>query len=289
MNAGLAELRALLTTSADPHLDDERLAAVVTAEAMGEDIEAVFAQELAHVEQCVTCAEAYSALFELTALAMADMSAAAAQVSPQAIYLAMLRQDTDMTLDPQIMQEVVTAVSLLFDRPPTTTEAFDHGLTGRSDRFDQPVEKTLLAVMRQNLAALSAFLHGTAAALWGQVLDVQTAAAESGQRLQLRPGRTALIPTLSSRESGDEWQVLSRRVGQLMPLHVDARARRSSPLACTLTVRTDRPGLVDPAGRRVQIRYGDVQVTAVTDAQGVAAFVNIPIAALAVLDLMIEE
>jgi hypothetical protein len=120
-------------------------------------------------------------------------------------------------------------------------------------------------------------------------LAVQTAVAGQQHRLQFQPAAAPAMPTLSSQATGDEWLLLSRRIGQQPAWYVAARAQRQSTLACTLTVHVDRPGLADASGRVVAIEYGGQRETAVTDTSGTATFGDVPIAALATLVLTIDE
>ena len=88
------------------------------------------------------------------------------------------------------------------------------------------------------------------------------------------------MPTLGGREAGREWQLLSQRVGQPVPVNITAWAERISPLACKICVRIDRPGLPDAAGRAVQLHYAGQARSAHTDSAGIAHFEPVPIAAV---------
>ncbi len=284
MSDHLDELRRALKEPTGPHLDDERLAEIVTAEAAAEDVAALYVAEMAHLARCPNCAAEYGELMSLSLTAVADMAAAAQSITPQEAFIALLQQELDEPLAAGI-HESAAAFPLLFARPPATPEEFDASLANTAL---SPKNQAIVAAARRNLPALAAYLMGAAAAIWGQALAVQTAVSEQGHQLQLQPAPVSAVPVLSSSERGKEWPLLSRRVGYPVSWHVAARARRQSATACTLTVQADRPGLADAGGRLITITYGERMVTAVTDANGAATFVNVPIAALPTLLLTID-
>lgn len=145
----------------------------------------------------------------------------------------------------------------------------------------------------------------TTTTLWGQPLHITIHAEEHTQRLRLRHEPASDGGTTASAE---EWLLLKQRVGRVPALNVEARARRQSPHLLTLTIQANRPesgailreaaepyqtGTEQPApgsaGRKIQLEYGGQTVTAVTDENGIATFQDIPISALAALDIVIEE
>lgn len=283
MNDHLDDLRRMLTEPAGPHLDDEKLAEIVTAELSGEGVDVVYATEMAHLERCPDCTAAYEELASLSFTAVASMAAAAYAMTPQQVLVDLLQAELGQPA--ATVSEAVAALSLLFAQPPATPEAFDVALAGVSL---PPSQSAVVAAVRHYLTALAVYLASAAAAVWGRAVDVQTAVSPQGHRLQLQPAPGTAVPVLSSAETGDAWHLLSRRVGQPVAWHVSMRAARRSATGCALMVHVDRPGLADAGGRQVSIAYGGQEQTAVTDANGTAAFPLVPIAALPTLQVTID-
>jgi len=279
MNNRLDELHRLLANPVTTHLTDDSLAEMAAAEAAGEDVDAHYPDELAHLAQCSRCATEYGELVAFTLVALSDMAVAAQAVTPQAVLLALLEKELVEPAAPHAV-EVVAAMPLLFANPPATPAEFDASLVNTSLPQKSPA---VVQAVRRNLAALAAFLVGTAATIWGQAVDVKTAVAALGYQLQLRPAMRTAVPVLSSAEKGQEWLLLSRRVGHPVSWQVSARVLAQSATAGTLKIQADRPGLTDASGRQITITYGERSVTAVTDATGTAKFADVPIAALPIL------
>ncbi len=145
----------------------------------------------------------------------------------------------------------------------------------------------------------------TTTTLWGQPLHVTVHTEGHAQRLRLRHKPASDSATAAPTE---DWLLLNQRVGRVPALDVQARARRQSPQLLTLTIQANRPesgailreaaepyqtGTEQPApgsaGRKIQLEYGGQTVTAVTDENGIATFQDIPITALAALDIVIQE
>jgi hypothetical protein len=286
MTDHLTNLHRLLTQPIGPHLADERLAEMAAVEATGKDVAIHYGAEVAHMEVCPECATHYNELVLMTLTAVSQMSAAARAVTPQEVFAALLQRDMAEPVEASIVQEVAAALPLLFIGPPTSAEEFDLALAATS--FPERASDVISAA-RRNLATLAAYLVGAAEAVWGKELEVRTAVSAHKHHLQFQPAPALAIPTLSSQATGDEWVLLSRPIGQPQPWHVAARARRYSALVCTLTVHVDRPGLADASERRVAIEYGGQMVTAVTDTNGTATFIGVPIAALATLVITFNE
>jgi hypothetical protein len=284
MSERLDELRHALTEPIGPHLDDEQLAEIAAAEVAGEDVDAIYDGEMAHLACCPDCAIEYGELVALSATAVAAMAAAAQSMTPQQVFSAVLQQEL---AEPAVadVPEVVAALPLLFAQPPAIPEEFDAVLA--TTAWLQK-SQAVVAAARHHLAALAAYLISTAAATWGQALAVQTAVTPQGHQLQLQPTAVSAMPLLSSVETGTEWHLLSRRVGYPVSWHVSARAVYETTTACTLQVQADRPGLADASGRMITIVYGERRVTAVTDVNGIATFPPIPIAALPTLLIAID-
>lgn len=75
------QLRQALTKPLGSHLNEAVLAEIATAEVAGEDVETLFANELAHLEMCVHCAEGYAALVALMETAVSEMTLRAEEIS----------------------------------------------------------------------------------------------------------------------------------------------------------------------------------------------------------------
>ncbi|MEM7117611.1 MAG: hypothetical protein AAF614_34585 [Chloroflexota bacterium] len=222
MSDYLDQLRQALSEPLGPHLDDEVLAEMATAEAAGEDIEVLFAQELIHLEQCVQCAEAYAELVELMETAVSAM-ALPAVVPPEVAQANALWQRAH-----NVVSEAKTAV--------------EEGLTIFWQSLHISLEPQLVPLQRD------------------------TPSAKSQSR-----------------------SLFAGEVGDLIPLSVQMEARRSDATSCTLHIFVDQLSTTGGAGRRVQITYGDVVKTAVTDSSGVVEFAEVPIAALEDLTVLIED
>ncbi|MCL4266944.1 MAG: hypothetical protein KJ069_27440 [Anaerolineae bacterium] len=283
MNNHLDDLRRILTEPAGPHLDDEKLAEMVTAELSGEDVDVLYTPETAHLGRCPDCAAAYEELASLSFTAVAGMAAAAYAMTPQQAFMTLLQPE--LAEPAANLSQVIAALPLLFAEPPTTPEEFEAVLAHTT--WAQSVPDVATTVLR-HLAALTAYLTSTAAAVWGRAVDVQTAVLPQGHQLQLQPAPGTAVPVLSSAETGDEWHLLSRSVGHPVAWHVSMRAARRSATGCALMVHVDRPGLADADGRQVTIAYGGREETAVTDANGTATFPLVPIAALPTLQVTID-
>lgn len=89
---GLSALYQALTEPIGPHLDDETLAEIASAEAAGKNIDRMYDAQLVHIEACVKCAEAYASLVEMMFAATADMAQAANALAPIESYGDQFRQ-----------------------------------------------------------------------------------------------------------------------------------------------------------------------------------------------------
>lgn len=285
MNEHLDDLRRLLTEPTGPHLDDETLVELVTAELSGEDVDVLYAAEMVHLAHCAECAAAYEELASLSFTAVASMAIAAYAITPQEAFIRLLQVELTES-DAAHVSQVVAALPGLFAESPATPEEFDAALAHTI--WPQSLPDVTMAV-RHRLTALAAYLASAAASVWGRAVEVQTAVSPQGHRLQLQPAPGTAVPVLSSAEAGDEWHLLSRRVGQPIAWHVSMRAARRSATGCALIVHVDRPGLANAGGRKVAIVYGGRQETAVTDAHGTVAFPLVPIAALPTLQVTIDN
>lgn len=284
MSRSLNNLRRALIEPLGPHLEDDNLAEIAAAEAAGEDVDTLYATAMDHLSQCPACIAAYGELATIWQTAVSGMSAAAQTVTSQQAFLALLQKDPTTLVNEAALE--AAALPLLFSQPPDTPEAFDAVLANAT----LPLQSTnVVQAAKRNLAALAAFLAGVATEAWGKAVEVKTDVSAQYCHLQFTPAASPAMPVLSSGESGEDWSLLSRRVGRHpVTWHISARAQRESATACTLRVQADRPGLVDAAGRRITIMYGLETKMAVTDANGVAAFPHIPIAALTHLRMTID-
>jgi hypothetical protein len=286
MSDGLDELRRLLAEPPGHHLDDATLAEVAAAEAAGEDVDALYALELQHIESCLPCAEGYSSLVTIMLEAEREMAIAAGTLTPQDVFTSLLLRDLKRLghASAELAATVRTVVAELpvrFIRLPATAAEVD-AADPLADLFP-----ALHQALRRHAATLGTYLQTVANTAWGRPVDVQATTTATGHRLQLQPGLAPSIPILESEVGGEEWLLLAHPVGSVTPLFVEARVRRQSELAGTLQVRVDRPSTASPAGRVVQVQIAGQTVTAVTDDLGIAQFSDIPIAVLPELEIFI--
>jgi hypothetical protein len=289
-NAPLSQLRQTLTTPPAPHLDDAQLAELATAEALGEPLETLYPQEIFHLETCVRCAEAYADLLELTLPAFEAMTAS---VSPREGYLALLLRELRARLGnlpglPEFAQTLTHALPQHFPTAPTAADFTDTFLKQLPLPPNLP-PAPLLALLRDNLRALTLYLQGTADALWGTPAHPALENVKPWGKLHLTLTPAPIIPTLAdTRPAGDTWTLARTRTESPLPLNLTLHAQRLSPLACRLEIVLDRPGLFDPAGRTVELHYAGQTLTAQTDPHGRATFTPIPIAALPELEIRFQ-
>lgn len=278
MNKNFSELPQLLSKPTSPHLSEELLAEIVTAEISGEVVELLFKGEMAHVGGCEKCAQAYSYLYVTMEQTLGQMSASAGRVSPSEVYTHLLLQKLGVAMltpqEKQAVEQWVEQLPLFLTEPPAEV--------GPTWQLNLPTQ--LFAKIKQSLGSqlvgLALYLRGVAEQNWGRALKVVVTGGEGKQGIQFAPGQTLAVSTLSGDKPLKKWALLERQVGSFL---VKIEAEQVSELACEVRVRVDRPGLRDAAGRPVHLFYGSQQVTAVTNAKGVATFDQIPIASLPLL------
>ena len=83
---GLTALYQALVEPIGPHLDDETVAEIASAEAAGENVDQMYAIQLQHIESCVKCAEAYASLVEGMLAATTDMAETANVLASRKTY-----------------------------------------------------------------------------------------------------------------------------------------------------------------------------------------------------------
>ncbi|HLF25889.1 MAG TPA: hypothetical protein VJG32_06100 [Anaerolineae bacterium] len=296
---GLTALYQALNEPIGPHLDDETLAEIASAEAAGEDVDRRYAAHMRHIESCLTCAEAYADLMEMMSAAVSEMAEAAQKSDPVEVYVAQLLQATrsrvgDVSNLPSLIQAVAVALPARFTVSPVPGEETEAVVESAIRKATKTIATTpevvtaLREAIRDRLPDLSAYLVTFAQSLWGRAMEIKSEMTGAWQSLQLSPAPRAAVPMLSGQVAGAEWPLLSRRSDQPLPLTIEARATRSTELECWLAVRVDRLGLATAAGRTVQIAFGDQELAAVTDEQGVARFEPLPIAALSQLTVRVQ-
>jgi len=287
----LSGLSEALRWPLGPHLAEETIAELASAEAAGEDIDRLYPSAVAHVESCLPCAEAYGELAVMMLAAIDDMAAAAARVKPQEVLASILLADVEARAFPsaqipELVRAVVENLPPLFAAlPASAADISAAAIAAVIEKVSPPVEAAHIAPaltgsLRRHLAALSLFLTNLADSVWGSVVEVKTGLEEAWQVLRFQPGPEPAVPTMGERAAGPDWQLTSQQVGHPIPFNVTARAERTSPLACRVTVSVDRPGLPDPSGRLVQLHYADQTLRAKTDLAGMARFESVPIAVL---------
>ncbi len=278
-------LQEALTASLDPHLDDETLAELTTAEAAGEDLEQAYPKETAHLELCVPCAEAYAELLTLMLETFAGMAQAA--VSPADVYQAVLLGQFDEA-SPDLSAAAAQAAAAI-SRHITVVEDKAQ-ITAALQNISLPAQwdaKIRQAVLRAP-AALGLYLTGVADALWQQAFDVHTELTAQWGRIQPQLLPTAAHPVLSGAEAGSTKTLFDISAGSLT---VDVQAARTAPLACDLSVRVDSVTLKvkDVEGRVVQLAYAERTRETRTDDTGTARFANVPIAVLGEMTILIAR
>ncbi len=295
---GLQNLRRALIPSHE-HLEDNSLADLTTAEIAGNDIEALYPQEMAHLESCPACAQTYADLIEMTLAAFGGMAENAASVSPQTVYAAILARDLSLHVDetaaiPELARALAGGLPLLFVQPPVAEDIsaplFENLARSLAGGKTGALSPGLLArLIGRNLRALAIYLQGAADALWGTSVGFAAEQLMSRYSLQLNLAPQPAISTLGGNYvTGDSWAMLGIRAGQSLPLNFSLRAERMTELACRLKIVLDRPGLVDPSGRQVEMIYGGHTYSAHTNERGQVVFESIPIAAIPDLEIRFQ-
>lgn len=266
-----------------PHLNDERMAEIATAEAAGEDIAQGYPAEVAHLESCVACSEMYGALLEMLDGAVADMGFAVWQsaASFSDLLLAQLPAQPEWAA---VVERVVEQLPIYFGDVPA-------GIAPETlaPLVPQPSQAIILAqTLNHNLAALANHLSGRAIAVWQGVWKVKTELSGRWSTIHLQLTSPPAIATLNAGQTGNKKRLFSQRVGYPIPFTINGQVEKISPFACQLQVRIDRPGIEELSGRSVEIRYGQAQHQNLTDLTGTAHFGPIPIAALPYLVVRID-
>lgn len=206
-------------------------------------------------------------------------------------------------LSDETLAEIVTAELAGEDVDNLFAEQFRH--LESCERCAEAYSALMEAIVAADDEPAARLEAETTTTLWGQPLNITIHAEEHAQRLRLRHKPASDSLTAAPTE---EWLLLTQRVGRAPALNVEARARRQSPHLLTLTIQTNPPesgailreaaepyqtGAEQPApggaGRKIQLEYGGQTVTVVTDENGIATFQDIPISALAALDIVIQE
>ncbi len=289
----LQALHHALTTFAPQHLDDAQLAELATTEATGENLETRYPEETAHLETCAACATSYAELLELTLTAFEGMAALPAPVSPREGYTAHLLQKLrtrfgNVTEWSDLAQTLADALPRHFPYTPTEAD-FTERFLGQLPTHPALPLAHLSALLRDDLRALTLYLHGLAETLWGTPTRLATENLKSWVKLQLTLTPQPVVPILGETKiTSSDWTLIKTRAGQPLPLNVTLHAQRLSPLACRVEVSLDRPGLTNPSGRGVELRYSAQTLTAQTDPDGRVRFEPIPIAALPDLEIRFQ-
>lgn len=284
MNNPLATLYQALTQTTDLHLSDEILAEMVTAELANESLPDMYPMELTHLETCVTCASAYQELFQSTLAVITDMGEVAQQVAPLDVLSHLLTRQLS-TERINIRQLIENLSFLLSTAPEEITEELVLRAVGSQTNKDQIA--TITKALRYHLPAFTLYLNSLANSLWGQLITISATANQQWRNLTLTLAPKRQVALLSSPELGQTWQLFRQPLGS-PPLMVEAWATRLSSLACELTIRADRPGLRQVAGRAIHIIYPGQTHTLYTDTTGQVYLSAIPIAALSHLTVRVE-
>jgi len=286
-NNGLSSLYEALTQEPGPHLTDEILAEVATAETAGENIDSLYPVEMQHIETCVDCAEAYSELAEMMLTAVDEMVARAEAVSPLEVYATLIERaiSNQVTNYPEIstlIKELAARLPAYFTHLPETETKTNsiEGLVNEIVPATDQISAVIIHGMRQNLSALSIYLESAANAAWGRTVRVMQELSDNWHNLSLSLGPQYRTATLGEFDELEEWPLLRLQSGQPLPVQVTAWAERLSPLACKVYVQVDRPGLISAAGRKIELDYGGQIITAHTDEKGIVSFEPVPVVAV---------
>ena len=282
---GLNALHEAITTPLSTHLDAETIAELATAEAAGEDIEVSYPDQVRHIEVCAQCADEYGELVEMMLAAVGEAFAA---LSPQDVYVNTLLEDLGkQTVEsPQLSVMVRKIVAHL---PARLTD-----LAVNTETIEDLTEETdfsaaILRSIERHLPALTVYLTGMAEAAWGRAIGIKKSFSETWGALQLRPLPEATTPTLSGGETGKKWQIFRQHVGRPLPLNITAWAERESPLACSIFIQIDRPGLKEVDGRVVKLKYGDQTRTEETDHAGIVRFESVPVTVVPNIEILVQS
>lgn len=295
MSNGQAHLRRALLEPPGGHLDDDMLALLATLEAAGENIDQHYPVEVAHLETCVTCAEAYAQLMALMLTAVGDMEAAAERYDPQANLQHYLQEALDAEL--QAAPELKRELEAWLETAPATLTQIDTQEVERAlpttGLWSPSFRARLTQALSQRLTWLRDYALATAQTAWDQAFTWQAEPASGWYHLRLQPLPAKSVPLLSTRQVGAQREVVATRTPGPLGLNLVIVTQALDALRCQLLVSVDRPGLSQASGRVVELRYGGavgdiMERTAVTDERGIAEFDEVPIAALPHLSVTIQ-
>jgi hypothetical protein len=203
-----------------------------------------------------------------------------------ALYRA-LREPTGPHLDDEMLALVVDAelagedVDTLFNEQMTHVGSCESCAANYSE----------LLVMMQGIVgemALEAEKPDAVTMIWNRALGATADIINNKLRLTFTTPLPQLGESKPVYETGDERILTRQTIPGPPPLTVEARLSRLSPLTCRLTIQLEGEVMVNLAGYRIGIRYGEVEETAETNKTGSIRFDNIPIAALSGLEITIE-
>jgi hypothetical protein len=221
------------------------------------------------------------------------MAATASAVQPVETYTAFLLQDMEAQIpsfpkSAEFVHSLASKLPTLFVKLPTSQADIDFDrLTTLVTETDPSICDTtslttaITQSIQRNLSALSIYLEGVANSLWGRSIRVRQQIADDWQNLFLSLGPQYREATLGGFDVVDsEWPLMQLHSGHGLPLQVSAWAERISPIACKVYIQIDRPGLVDVAGRIIEISYNEQTLSSQSDESGTAVFEPVPIAAV---------
>jgi len=176
-NNGLSALYNALTQEPGPHLADEVLAKLVTAETAGEDIDSLYPAEIRHIETCVECAESYSELIEMMLEAIEPPLVMDAANSRE-IYAALLEREVSglISISSQIstlIQDAVAKLPVYFAKLPGSASEITPQMIPdilADNRQTAPeisqFRNAILEGIRRSFSAIPMYLTGIAEAAW---------------------------------------------------------------------------------------------------------------------------
>lgn len=294
----LAALHTALTQPLGPHLSDETLAEVATAEAAGENMERMFAEQLRHIEHCVLCAEAYSHLMEMSLAVFQNMTEAAEVVDPLAVYADLLfnrvkHRVGDLLGLRVLAGSVAASLPALFTAVPASPQeehaSAIHSLVTRKASGSESAQAAphLVQSIHELWSALSIALEGRAHSMWGRLVKTRSGLTAGWNTLQLSL-LPAQVAQLGGEETGDRWFLVDERLGDPIPVRFSMQADRLSPLACRISIHIHRPGLRRLAGRPVQLLFAGTTLEGQIDARGQVQFEPVPVGAISDLEVRFQ-
>lgn len=291
---GMAALRDALTAPLGPHVDDETLALIVTAEAAGENVDVAYAETMAHIERCATCAASYGELAQMMFAAVADMDAAAGALAPSDVYTALLaqqleREGLDASQAGRLANQAARNLPLSLSAAPQPESIDERWLAGVLPPAESPaLVQPLARALRATASALARYMRALAEDTWARYVRFHDTIVEGWNRLPLMADTSPGARPSMVREAEPAWELDQEGSGRPLSLTIDARAERLDNVSCRLIINVDQEGKPPAAGRVVRLRAGSHVWEATTNEKGVGQVEPFPIASLSALMIKVS-